>query len=132
MSRIIKHRFTKKTLFRAKGNVSLIKAIKMAIQVGANLEYADLSHKYLKDFDLSNTNLANINLKNARLLNMDLVNSNLSKANFTGAVLNNVDLTLANLKGAIFKGAVLTNVKLANSFLIDVDLTQTTMKNCDF
>jgi uncharacterized protein YjbI with pentapeptide repeats len=77
--------------------------LKQADVSGSNLSNVDLSGAHFRKAKLVDTNLENSNLQNANLPGTDLTNANLINANLKGAVLRNAIVT-----GALFNGADLT------------------------
>ena len=81
-------------------NNTLLKTLKEALKIGADLINADLINADLRGADLRGADLRGANLSGANLRGADLSGANLSGANLSGANLSGADLRDANLSGA--------------------------------
>ena len=111
-------------------NNTLLKTLKEALKIGANLRYANLSGADLSNADLSGADLNGADLSGADLRCADLINADLRCANLSGAELIDADLSGADLRGADLRGAKLRyadlkGADLSSANLIDSDTTNT-------
>jgi len=104
-------------------NNSILTTLKEAIEVDADLRYANLSNADLSNADLRYANLRYANLSNADLSNADLRYANLRYANLRYANLSNADLSNADLRYANLRYANLSNADLSNADLSGADLS---------
>ena len=97
-------------------------AVRVAVEVVANLAGANLAGANLTDANLAGANLADANLADANLTDANLAGANLTGANLTGAYLTDAKLAGADLVGADLAGAYLAGADL-RAFKADMWLT---------
>jgi hypothetical protein len=142
----IKHRWTGSVIFSASVagitvGVRLGAAVKIALEVGANLRDADLRYAGLRYADLSGADLRGANLRGAKLSGAglryadlryaDLSGADLSGANLSGAGLRGAGLRYADLSGADLSGANLRGAKLSGADLSGANLRYADLRDAD-
>jgi hypothetical protein len=91
-------------------------AIIAAVNSGANLSCANLSHADMSGADLPCANMSGANLSHADLSHANMSGANLSCADLPGANLSHADLSCANLSGANLSHANMSGANLDRKY----------------
>jgi uncharacterized protein YjbI with pentapeptide repeats len=123
----IRHRLTKRMLYRSETATGIRQAVVEAGQRGADLREADLRGAHLSMADLNEVDLRWADMSGAYLHGAYLRASDLSEVNLSGAYLDEADLSNAILIGADLSEADLTEAKLSKANLSGVNLSGANM-----